>query len=275
MIEKAYGKINLSINVLNNRLDGYHDLDMIVLPIALYDIIDIEIASEDSYQCNIDLPYDSNNLIYKAIELLRKEFNFTQHFSIKVTKNIPLEAGLAGGSTDAAATLRIINELLSLKLSYSQLACFAKEIGADVPFCIYQQAARVKGIGEIVIPFHLPKQYNVVLIKPQEGVNTKMAYQMLDLRKCAHPDIENVQKALVEGNDLSELIGNSLQQSSTLLVDQIQIIIDECKSMGYKNVLMSGAGSTVFVIDQQPLEQLYDAMKNKYDFVAKTSIVTM
>lgn len=117
MIEKAYGKINISIDVISKREDGYHNMDMIMVPIDLYDVIDIEIAQEGSYCCNYDLPYDESNIIYRCIELLRKEFGFKEQFSIKVTKNIPQEAGLAGGSTDGAAALRIVNKLLDLKLS--------------------------------------------------------------------------------------------------------------------------------------------------------------
>ncbi|MDO4378466.1 MAG: 4-(cytidine 5'-diphospho)-2-C-methyl-D-erythritol kinase [Erysipelotrichia bacterium] len=277
MKEKAYGKINLSLNVINRRIDGYHNIDSIMLPVDLYDEIELEIADSDSYECNIDLPYDQHNIIYKCLGLMRREFDLKNHYSIKVTKNIPLSAGLAGGSSDGAAVLRMINELEKLGLSYSQLACFGKKIGADIPFCIYQQAARVRGIGEIVEPFHLPIGYELLLIKPQLGVDTASAYQMLDLNKCQHPNIEEIKKSLLSRQPLKKILGNSLQYSAFLLNPEVENIICEVNKLGYANVLMSGSGSTVFVLgyDGENLDELKKIMQKKYAFVYKTTILTM
>lgn len=277
MKQRAYAKINLSINVINRRLDGYHNIDSIMLPINLYDEIEIEISDEDSYCCNIDLPYDEHNIIYKCVELMRSEFDLTNHYHICVTKNIPACGGLAGGSSDGAATLRIINEIENLGLSYSQLACFGKKIGADIPFCIYQQAARVKGIGDVVEPFYMRKNYGILLIKPRVGVNTVMAYQMLNLNKCSHPDISQLKEALLAEKPIKDLLGNSLQYSAFLIAPEIEEIINEVKKMGFENVLMSGSGSTVFVLtdNNDKLNQLEQIMQKKYDFVYKTAILTM
>ncbi|MGI6510410.1 MAG: 4-(cytidine 5'-diphospho)-2-C-methyl-D-erythritol kinase [Erysipelotrichaceae bacterium] len=276
MIEKAYGKINISIDVINKRQDGYHDMDMIMVPIDLYDVIDIEVAEKGSYWCNDDLPYDESNIIYQCIELLRKKYGFEEQFSIKITKNIPQEAGLAGGSTDGAAALRIVNKLLNLKLSINQLACLGKKIGADIPFCVHQQTARVRGIGDIVEPFDLSVDYDVLLIKPEQGVDTKTAFEILNLKKCPHPDIEKVKFALINNESLKDLLGNSLLYSAEKLAPEVFQIIKECKEMGYEDVLMTGSGSTVFVLLEkgQDCKDLHQFMQKKYPFVLRTSILT-
>ncbi|HPW53363.1 MAG TPA: 4-(cytidine 5'-diphospho)-2-C-methyl-D-erythritol kinase [Erysipelotrichaceae bacterium] len=275
MIEKAYGKINISIDVISKREDGYHNMDMIMVPIDLYDVIDIEIAQEGSYCCNDDLPYDESNIIYRCIELLRKECGFKEQFSIKVTKNIPQEAGLAGGSTDGAAALRIVNKLLDLKLSKKQLSCIGKKIGADIPFCIYQKIARVRGIGDIIEPFELKVDYDVLLIKPEQGIDTRTAFQMLDLSKCPHPDIDKVKQALVNGEPLKDVLGNSLLYSAERLVPEVLQIIEECRKLGFEDALMTGSGTTVFVLLKkgQECKGLQKYMEGKYPFVYKTSII--
>lgn len=275
MIEKAYGKINISIDVISKREDGYHNMDMIMAPVDLYDLIDIEIAEKESYWCNDDLPYDETNIIYRCIELLRKKFNFKEHFSIKVTKNIPQEAGLAGGSADGAAALRIVNKLLKLNLSLKQLSCLGKEVGADIPFCVYQKVARVRGIGDIVEPFKLKVGYDVLLIKPKQGVDTKIAFEILDLDKCPHPDINQVKKALINNEPLKGILGNSLLYSAEKLVPEILDIIKECEERGYEDVVMTGSGSTVFVLLEkgQDCRDLIKFMEGKYPFVYRTSIL--
>lgn len=273
MIEKAYGKINVSINVLSRREDGYHLVDMVMLPIDLYDVIEIEISDKTEYQCNWDLEYNEKNLIYKAVELLRSEFGFKEQFKIKVTKNIPMQAGLAGGSSNAAATLRLINELCNLNLSLDQLAAYGKRIGADVPFCVYNKPARVQGIGEIITPFELEKGYDVLLIKPDEGVNTGKAYQTLNIPVADHPDIEKLQHALVNHEKMNHLLGNSLMESATRMVPVINSIVNECREAGYDNSLMSGSGSTCFVLTEKGTDTsgLEEKLLQKYNFVMKTS----
>ncbi|MDI9540024.1 MAG: 4-(cytidine 5'-diphospho)-2-C-methyl-D-erythritol kinase [Bacillota bacterium] len=276
MIEKAYGKINISIDVISKREDGYHNMDMIMVPVDLYDVIDIEIAEKESYWCNDDLPYDESNIVYRCIELLRKEFNFKEQFAIKITKIIPQEAGLAGGSADGAAALRIVNQLLNLNLDNKQLGCLGKKIGADIPFCVYQKPARVRGIGDIVEPFNLDVNYDVLLIKPEQGVDTKTAFEILDLEKCLHPNIDKVKYALVNKKSLKDLLGNSLLYSAEKLVPEVLQIIKECKEMGYEDVMMTGSGSTVFVLLEkgQDCKALQQYMQGKYPFVLRTSVIT-
>ncbi|MBR0138194.1 MAG: 4-(cytidine 5'-diphospho)-2-C-methyl-D-erythritol kinase [Erysipelotrichaceae bacterium] len=276
MLEKAYGKINVSINVLRRRLDGYHDLDMIMVPIKLHDDLEIEIADQMSYECNIPMEFNDSNTVVKAVSILRREFEFKENFKIRLTKRIPMQAGLAGGSADGAAVLRAVNQLLGLGLSYSQLALFGREIGADVSFCIYQQCARVQGTGEIILPFYLEKGYDVILVKPQQGISTKLAYTTLNLDKCDHPDIDKVKDALISHKPLCEVMGNSLEESATRLLGEIERIKNKARSLGFKDVLMSGSGSTVFVITEKGTDtaKLIEEMKKEWDFVIKTEILT-
>ncbi len=274
MIENAYGKINLSIDVVSKRPDGYHNLDMIMLPIGLFDTINIALAQEDSYKCNVDLPFDQGNIIYKCVELLRRKFNLHQHFKIEVKKQVPANAGLAGGSSDGAATLRIINRLCNLGLSIEELAELGKTVGADIPFCVYSVPSRVKGFGEIVRPIELKDDLDVLLIKPKDGISTPLAFKLLDLEKCEHPDMDQLEKQFVAGNDFSAYLGNSLQYSGFQIVPEVKEIIDYCKGLGYPNTLMTGSGSTVFVIDdREKLEKLYGQVKHKYEFAYLTTII--
>ena len=276
MIKRAYGKVNLSIDVICRNEQGYHDLDMIELPIDLYDEIEMEIADQPFYCCNADLPFDEKNLIWKAIELLRAEYGFKEQFAIRVTKRIPMNAGLAGGSSNAAATIRLVNELLKLQMSEEKMITLGKKLGADVPFCLINKPARVRGIGEIIEPFILEKGYGILLIKPQQGVSTREAYETLQIDKAEHPDIVRIREALIRHEPLDELLGNSLQQSAFRLVPEIKKIIKQCRKLGYGNAIMSGSGSTCFVLFEldQDVHELEEKMQKQYPFVCKTAILT-
>ncbi|MBO4218534.1 MAG: 4-(cytidine 5'-diphospho)-2-C-methyl-D-erythritol kinase [Erysipelotrichaceae bacterium] len=276
MIRRAYGKINLSIDVLGRNEDGYHDLDMIELPIDLYDEIEMTVSQQPSYSCNIDLPYDEKNLIHKTVEGMRRKYGFSENFDIRVSKNIPMNAGLAGGSCDAAAVIHLISDLLNLNLSEQEKCDFGCTIGADVPFCLVNRPARVRGIGEMIETFELPESYDILLIKPQDGVCTREAFETLDIARAQHPDIGKVQQALQNRQPLGGLLGNSLLESAQRLLPVIGEIIEECRSHGFESVMMSGSGSTCFVLqeDGQDISRLYESMKDRYDFVRKTAILT-
>jgi len=275
MIEKAYGKINLSLDVVGKLENGYHELDMIMVPIDLFDIIEINLATKDTYQCNIDLPFDEHNIIYKAIEVLRSRFRFNEHFEIKVTKNIPMQAGLAGGSSDGAAVLRILNKLLKLDLSLEELANIGSTIGADVPYCVYSCCSRVKGFGEKVTPFKMKNHYDVLIIKPEKGINTKLAFERIDNIECIHPNVQALQEALQQGKQVEGLLGNSLYDAAVQFVPEIEQLILECKKQGYANTLMSGSGSACFVLldKNQDEKSLISYLENKCDFIYKTKIL--
>lgn len=276
MKEFANAKLNLCLNVVGKRLDGYHELEMIMVPLDLHDTLVVEVADETTLVSDVDMPMDRSNTIIKAIDVMRKHFGFTENFAIHVTKRIPMQAGLAGGSSDGAAMLRCINQLLRLNVSLEELAQIGKEIGADVPFCVYNCPAIVKGIGEKVTPFHFPQDYHVLLIKPEEGVSTKEAFGRLNFDTAIHPDCELLKRALLnqEDTEIAKYMQNTLEASAFELVPIIREIKEECLSYGFPYVLMSGSGSTVFALSENEdfVENAYKHFENRYNFVVKTRI---
>ena len=255
---KAYAKINLAINVFDKRDDGYHDVDMVMIPLELHDIIELDplpngyesyITSDD-----ISLPTDESNLSYKAFLKLRKEFNMNKNFMIHIYKRIPMSAGLGGGSADAAAVFNAITKMCKIPLSYEEIIKVTKTIGGDVPFCIFNRPARCKGIGEELEFFAMKRKYHVLLIKPKQGVITKEAYNGFD-DLTIKPELSNID-ALIEAlkNDDQEVMAkemkNGLQEIAIKLVPEIQSVIDTLKNEGLNMVMMSGSGSTVFALSQ-------------------------
>lgn len=268
MKDKAYAKINLSLDVFNIREDGYHDLSSIMLPINFYDELEICKASEDSFDCNRSyIQFNEHNSIVKMIDILKERFNIDDHYAIRLNKLIPTKAGLGGGTSDAAATLRIFERLYDLKLSEDEIIDICVRVGADVPFNYFNVPAVVKGIGDEIEPLRLKKKYYILLVKPRSGVSTKAAYEALDMNKCDHPDIERLKETLIKGEDIKGLLGNSLEQSALLLNEEIKTVKEKLSSFGIGEVLMSGSGSTVFCIseDKSDIAYLYKEMlKEKY-----------
>ena len=266
MKDKAYAKINLSLDVFNIREDGYHDLSSIMLPINFYDELEISKASEDSFDCNRSyIQFNEHNSIVKMIDILKERFNIDDHYAIRLNKLIPTKAGLGGGTSDAAATLRIFERLYDLKLSEDEIIDICVRVGADVPFNYFNVPAVVKGIGDEIEPLRL--KYYILLVKPRSGVSTKAAYEALDMNKCDHPDIERLKETLIKGEDIKGLLGNSLEQSALLLNEEIKTVKQKLSSFGIGEVLMSGSGSTVFCIseDKSDIAYLYKEMlKEKY-----------
>lgn len=248
MKESAYAKINLSLDVICRRDDGYHELSMIMLPLAFHDMLEIELSDQDHYSSDIEMMFDDSNTIVKAVKLMRETYDLKQYFKIHCIKYIPMQAGLAGGSADAAAVLRAINQLCDLQIPRNELALLGKQIGADVPFCVLNKPAYVSGIGEKIEPFEPMFDYEILLVKPAKGVSTKRAFEMLDFETAIHPPIGKIVTALKAGQTddwLSEL-GNTLEQSAFQLVPEIGTIKKQLQGDGFEAVLMSGSGSCVF-----------------------------
>ncbi len=273
----AYAKINLALNVVRRREDGYHELEMVMAPLELNDEIDIELADHDEYHWNLESVIGENNTMVKAVEMMREQFQLKEHFQIHCLKRIPMEAGLAGGSADAAAVMRGINQLCQLNLSLEELSLLGKKIGADVPFCVINQCACVKGIGEKIETFEMPNDFDVLLVKPKKGVPTGTCFQQLNLKDCAHPDIEQVKQCLLK-NDLdalSVIASNSLESSAFELVPEILTMKNDLIQAGFEFVLMSGSGSCVFACTKKK-ELLKEYMHRKQlyvDFICKTKIL--
>ena len=278
MKRRAYAKINLGLDVVCRRDDGYHELNMIMVPIDFYDLCEVNLSEEMSFHSNASyLPSDDKNTMLKAVSVMREHFGFTENFEIKLTKHIPSQAGLAGGSSDAAATMHMIKELLNLETDDETMIQLAKKVGADVPFCYMEQPAQVSGIGEKMDYFELNTDFYLFLAKPYRGVSTKKAFESLNFRTLRHPNIEAVREALENGNYYQMLgaLGNSLEQAAFQLVPQIREVKHELEDFGFDGALMSGSGSTVFAItrDKDLLERAGTYFRNKGFFVRKTKII--
>ena len=276
---RAYAKINLALDVVRKREDGYHELEMIMAPIGLHDLIYIDKIPQgikitsNTYK----MPTDQKNIMYQVAELLIKRYNISGGVKIHIYKHIPTQAGLAGGSADGAAVLKAMNTMFHLGLSLEELAMIGKEVGADIPFCIHEEMAMVKGIGEKLEFIDNDFSCFLLLVKPKKGVSTKKSFDMLDLKNAKHPDILKMKHG-IETNDYQEVVeslGNTLEAPSIDMVSEIQKIKDDMLRLGFDGALMSGSGSCVFGMtqDEDLIDSVYSYFKNNYYFVRKTQIL--
>lgn len=255
MYIKAHAKINIVLNVLGKDDDGYHQLDMVNLPLELHDSIEISILSESSdsfITCDdIEMEDTKYNLITIAIAKAREKYKFKQQFNIHVYKEIPISAGLAGGSANAAAVLNALFQLLKIKPTNEEKIELAKSIGADVLYCMVNIPARVRGIGEIIEPIKLKKSYQVLIVKPRKGLSTKNVFDKADNMELENGNVENVIDALAKGDDelLSLSVHNALEQPSFSMLPEIAKIKESLIKDGLKTVLMSGSGSSIIALD--------------------------
>ena len=267
---KALAKINLGLDVARRREDGYHEVRMIMQTIHLYDRLDIKRTKESGIQIQTNLsflPVNENNLIYKAAKLLMDEFSITDGVSVKLDKRIPVAAGMAGGSTDAAAMLFGMNRLFSLGLTKRQLMERGVQIGADVPYCIMRGTALAEGIGEELSPLAPMVKCPVLIAKPSISVSTKFVYQNLKLDDATiHPDIDRLIADIRAKNlyDIAAHMGNVLE---TVTIPNYPVI-DEIKkhmlSHGAVGAMMSGSGPTVFGLfdDEATAKKAYKAIRS-------------
>jgi len=275
---KAYAKLNLCLNVVERLPDGYHDLNMIMVPIDLFDTIDLSFDIKTTIQANRRyLPNDERNTIIKVINGLREIYGFNDQFQIKLTKNIPSQAGLGGGSADAAIVIKTLNALLDLKMTQAEMLDFGKSIGADVPFCIINKPAYVSGIGEKIEPFDFDCPFYLFLVKPHKGVSTKLAFENLDYEKLTHPNAKRLKDELIacDYDGIIANMGNDLEQSALKLVPEIGKLKSELLDFGFDHALMSGSGSTVFAITTQAelIDRAVYSFQRKYPFVKKSKII--
>lgn len=276
---KAFAKVNLALDIIGKQDNGYHELNMIIQTIGIYDLINIEIIPKGiEILCSRKyIPTDKRNTVYKAAQILIEKYNIEYGVRIKIKKTVPSQAGLGGGSSDAAEVLKSMNKLFNLNISNEDLAFIAKDIGADVPFFIYGGTALCQGIGEKITKLRGLKDKHLLLIKPSFGVSTKEAYNLYDLeRDITHPDIDLVIKAIEQDNikDLSLNMGNVLEGVVIKKHPEIEKIKNELVKAGAITALMTGSGSTVFSLfnDYEKGILAYKKMKSKYKdvFLTKT-----
>lgn len=278
MKERASAKINLTLDVVGKREDGYHELRMIMVPLDFYDVLEMEPAEETTLKIDRSwLPVNEKNTVIKAIHVMKDAYHFQEEFACTLNKHIPSQAGLAGGSADAAAAIRMMNRMLKLHMTMDDMIRIGARVGADVPFCIVSRPSVVEGIGEKVSPFECHPDFHVLLVKPKTGVSTKAAFEGIDFRTIIHPDPYAMKDALVN-NDYEGVIhalGNSLEEVSFRLVPQIQKIKQELLDLGFDGALMSGSGSTVFALtkDEALLHKGADRLHRQGCFTRMTKIL--
>lgn len=268
---KAYGKINLGLDVLRRREDGYHDVRMIMQTVGIFDRVDLIWKEEPGIQVETNLyylPTNENNLVYKAAKLLMDEFQVQEGLLIRLRKFIPVAAGMAGGSSDAAAVLFGINKMFRLGLTTEELMQRGVKIGADVPYCILRGTALSEGIGEVLTSLPPVPQCQVLVAKPGINVSTKFVYENLhanDLRPEQHPDIDGMIRA-IKAQDLqgiADKLGNVLETVTVKEYPVIQEIKDKMVEFGAIGSLMSGSGPTVFGLFTNPkaAQQAYEELR--------------
>lgn len=279
MLLKAYAKINISLDVVGKREDGYHLLKMIMQTIDLYDNITlnklktgINIASNKAY-----IPNDERNLAYKAAKLFIDTYNVSGGVDINIRKNIPVAAGLAGGSTDAAAVLKGMRDIYNVNASDEELMILGLKIGADVPYCITGGTALCEGIGEKITVLNRFRNHILIVVKPPFGVSTKEVYQNLDISKIhKHPDTEALIRA-IENDDINYVSKNmkNILENVTLRKHSIlKDIKNEMVRLGAFGAMMSGSGPTVFGFfdDMLRAQYCYEKLKLKFNevFITRT-----
>lgn len=254
---KALGKINLGLDILGRRENGYHDVKMVMQTVYLYDRVILEKKKKQGIEISANLnflPVNENNIAYKAADLLMKEFDIREGIHIELEKHIPVAAGMAGGSSNAAAVLFGMNRMFSLGLSEEDLKERGVTLGADVPYCIMRGTVLAEGIGEILTPLsHMPKCH-ILIAKPPLSASTKVVYEKFDaLENVEHPDIDGIITGL-DAQDVGKIassMGNVLEQ---VMLTEYPILKEMKKTMveaGALNAMMSGSGPTVFGIFEE------------------------
>lgn len=274
IIEKAPAKINLGLDVLHKREDGYHELEMVMSSVDLADRLTFEKLPEDQIIIETNkafLPVDKRNNVYQAAAILKERYSISEGIKITIEKQIPVAAGLGGGSSDCAAALRGMNRLWNLDLSFAELVEMGLEVGTDVPYCLYGTTSFIQGKGEIVRPLIPMPQCWVILVKPRVSVSTRKIFQQVELKDLPHPDMRALSQAILS-EDYDEMIrqmGNSLEATTIPKYPVVQQIKDRMMQYGADIALMTGSGPTVFALCRQHsrAQRIYNALKGFCDEV--------
>lgn len=266
---KAMGKINLGLDVVRRRPDGYHEVKMVMQTVNLYDKVGITIEDEPGIRITSNLsflPTNENNIVYKAAAMLMEQFSIEKGVSISLEKHIPVAAGMAGGSTDGAAVLYGMNRLFSLGLGKRRLMELGLKLGADVPYCLLRGTALSEGIGEVLTSLPSMPDCWILIAKPPVSVSTKFVYENLHLETLDHhPDIDGIVRAIRDKDLLGmcRRLENVLETVTVKRHPEIQKIKEFMKERGAINALMSGSGPTVFGIfsDERETRSACEALR--------------
>ncbi|MCK9217747.1 MAG: 4-(cytidine 5'-diphospho)-2-C-methyl-D-erythritol kinase [Firmicutes bacterium] len=269
-ILKAPAKINLAIDVLSKRPDGYHEVNLIMQSISLCDIIELKTINENKIivaTSSESVPNGNKNIVYKAAELIKDKYNIKTGVEIEIEKNIPVAAGLGGGSTDAAAVIKLLNKAWKLGMPEKEILNIGGMIGADVPFCIVGGTAFAEGLGEKLTPLNPIPDCFILLAKPDVNISTKKVYEGLDINKIdKRPDISGIIDAIDRGQleKLAAKLCNVLEGVTIDMCPLVQTIKKSFIEYGAIGSSMSGSGPTVFGIfdNQNKAYYAYDAIKS-------------
>ena len=279
---KALGKINLGLDVLGRRPNGYHDVRMVMQTVYLYDHILLEKTDKEGISLETNLfylPVNENNLAYRATKMLIDEFAIKEGVHISLEKHIPVAAGMAGGSSNAAAVLYGMNRLFQLGLTDQELMDRGVQLGADVPYCIMRGTVLAEGIGEKLTPLPAMPKCHVLLAKPPISVSTQKVYEKLDAQKVTkHPDIDGILLGLQTGDlkKITSSMGNVLENVTITEYPQIERIKDVMKEEGALNAMMSGSGPTVFgIYDDKMLARRAAARIREEQLAKQVHVTTM
>lgn len=277
---RAFAKINLGLDVIRRREDGYHEVRMIMQTIQMYDQLEMEKKTTPGIDLTTNLSYipvNENNLVYKAAKLLMDQYHIKEGVSIDLNKFIPVAAGMAGGSSDAAATLVGMNKLFHLGLSREDLMEIGVKIGADVPYCIMRGTALSEGIGEKLTPLSPMPPCYILIGKPGISVSTKFVYTNLKLNEhTKHPDIDGMLQALKQQDlrGITDRMGNVLESVTVPAYPVIEEIKNHMKEHGALNALMSGSGPTVFGIFDDKKKAEFACEKLKESGLTRQTFLT-
>lgn len=266
---RALAKINLGLDILGKREDGYHEVKMIMQTIQMYDVLELHKKKEPGISLTVNVPFiptDERNLVYRAVAMLMEEFHVQEGLSIRLDKFIPVAAGMAGGSSDAAAAFVGVNRLFHLGLSQEELMERAVKVGADVPYCIMRGTALAEGIGEKLTALPPVPPCYVLVGKPAVSVSTKMAYENLNLETIKkRPDIDGMISDIENGNlmEMTEKMANVFEPGIIREYPVIQQIKDFMEENGALRAMMSGSGPTVFGIfdDKEKMERAAEGLR--------------
>lgn len=277
---RAFAKINLGLDVIRRREDGYHEVRMIMQTIQMYDQLEMEKKNTPGIDLTTNLSYipvNENNLVYKAAKLLMDQYHIREGVSIDLNKFIPVAAGMAGGSSDAAATLVGMNKLFHLGLSKEELMKIGVKIGADVPYCIMRGTALSEGIGEKLTPLSPMPSCYILIGKPGISVSTKFVYTNLKLNEhTKHPDIDGMLQALKQQDlrGITDRMENVLESVTVPAYPVIEEIKNHMKEHGALNALMSGSGPTVFGIFDDKKKAEFACEKLKESGLTRQTFLT-
>ena len=267
---QARAKINWALDVVERMDNGYHSLDMIMAPISICDEIEIEVGICDEVTCEgMKLP--ENNTVSKMVQVLKELYHLSSNYKISIKKHIPAQAGLGGGSADAAAVCKAILQMEGIEETEENLYEITKQVGADVPFCIHDKWARVKGIGEKIIPIESDWQFNIIVVKPDFGISTANAFSKWKESRPFHPDVDLVESSIREKNMdlLYQTMANALEPIAFEIEPELNQVKMDMEDAGLVRILMSGSGSSMlgFSVDEDVIQSAYERLKEKYSFV--------